>query len=161
MFTLSDIRDIALQIERNGESTYRRAAQSARAQKIAHLLLEMAEEERKHAKWFERIDMLSHFVAKDTRIEEMGRELLQKMVAQQTFSLDAARLAATQDVQELLDQSIEFENDTILFYQMLHSFLDDSETMAQLEHIIGEERAHIEKLKEIFCRTEAVGCPLK
>lgn len=159
MFTLSDIRDIALQIERNGENTYRFAAKSARASKIAHLLLEMAEEEKKHAKWFESIDVLVHFVAKDPRIEEMGRELLQKMMAQQTFSLDAARLATTQDVQELLDHSIEFENDTILFYQMLHSFLDDSITMAQLERIIGEEQAHIEKLKEIFCRTGAVGCP--
>jgi rubrerythrin len=159
MFTLSDIRDIALQIERNGENTYRHAAKCALTPKIAHLLSEIAEEEKKHAKWFESIDVLAHFVAKDPRIEAMGRELLQKMMAQQTFSLDAARLAATQDVQNLLDQSIEFENDTILFYQMLHSFLDDSRTMAQLERIIGEEQAHIEKLKEIFCRTEAVGCP--
>lgn len=159
MFTLSDIREIALQIEHNGESTYRRAAQSSRTPKIARLLSEMADEEQRHARWFERLDVSMHWDAKDPRIEQMGKDLLQKMMAQQTFSLDESRLAATREVQDLLDQAIEFENDTILFYQMLHGFMDDSATMAHLERIIDEEQAHIEKLKELFCRREAVGCP--
>jgi rubrerythrin len=161
MFSLSDIREIALQIERNGEITYRRAAQSSRTPRIARLLFEMADEEQKHARWFEHLDVSARPVAKDSRIEQMGRDLLQKMMSQQTFSLDESRLAETLEVQDLLDQAIEFENDTILFYQMLHSFIDDSATMAQLEKIIDEEQAHIEKLKALFCKREAVACPQK
>ena len=158
MFTLSDICEIALQIERNGESVYRRAAQDSRTAKIARLLTEMADEEQKHARWFEHLNGSMPLIAEDPRIEQMGKDLLQKMMIQQTFSLDESRLAATREVQELLDQAIEFENDTILFYQMLHSFMDDSAAMAQLELIIEEEQAHIKKLKELFCQREAVGC---
>ncbi len=161
MFTLSDIREIALQIERNGESVYRRAAQSSRTPKIARLLNEMADEEQKHARWFEHLNGALPLIAKDPRIEQMGKDLLQKMLVQQTFSLDESRLAATREAQDLLDQAVEFENDTILFYEMLHSFMDDSTTMAQLELIIEEEQAHIEKLKELFCRRESVGCTQK
>lgn len=159
MFTLSDIKEIALQIEQNGESVYRRAAKSSQIPKIAQLLSEMADEEKRHAHWFEHLNGAMPLGAKDQRIEQMGKELLQKMMGPQTFSLDESRLAATVEVQDLLAQAIEFENDTILFYQMLHSFMDDSATMAQLERIIEEEQAHVEKLKALFCRREGVGCP--
>ncbi len=161
MFTLSDIREIALQIEYNGESVYRRAAKNSRTPKIAKLLSEMADEEQRHAHWFERLSGAIPLAAEDRRIEQMGKDLLQKMVGQQAFSLDESRLATTIEAQDLLDQAIEFENDTILFYQMLHNFMDDSATMAQLERIIEEEQAHIEKLKSLFCRRERVGCPLE
>lgn len=155
MFTLVDIRNIAIQIEQNGEASYRHAAQNTNHSEIAKLFEMMAADEQKHAQWFERMAVAEKTIAKDAQIEEMGRELLQGMMAQQTFSLQRERLAAAVDVLDALRQSIEFENDTVLFYEMLHSFLDDSDTMRQIELIIEEERSHIAKLYEIIRMVES------
>ena len=44
MFTVADIRNIAIQIEYNGEATYRRAAELADDMLIVQALLWMADE---------------------------------------------------------------------------------------------------------------------
>jgi len=150
MFTFADIRDIAIQIERNGEAVYRRTAKNAQDLNVARMLEWLAEEEARHAQWFESLPLLRAFEPQDDQIHNLGRELLQGMMAQQTFSLDPARLSDASEINALLRDAIEFENDTILFYEMLYSFLDDSQTMHQLEQIIAEEGAHVAQLKEII-----------
>lgn len=149
MFTMKDICDIAIQIERNGEAAYRRASQNAADPQVARLLEIMADQERDHAHWFEHVNPACRMQPQDGQVAEMGRELLQNIMAQQTFSLDAQRLAGSADLCDVLQQSMEFENDTILFYEMLHGFLDDAHTMQQLERIIEEERAHIDQLENM------------
>lgn len=149
MFTLADICNIAIQIELNGEAAYRRAAQNSKYPDIISFFERMADEEKHHAEWFRNLSTATGPVDKDAQIEEMGRELLQNMMAHQTFSMDTQSLACADSMAAALQQSIEFENDTILFYEMLHSFLEDSNTMGHLEAIIAEEQSHIDKLKRI------------
>ncbi|RJQ75040.1 MAG: hypothetical protein C4519_16265 [Desulfobacteraceae bacterium] len=149
MFTLADIRFIAIQIERNGEAVYLKASQRAADPQVAGLLEHMAEQENAHARWFAQLDVGRPFTPKDRQIHDLGRDLLKSMMAQQTFSLDENRLSAATELKEVLNQSLELEEDTILFYEMLYSFLDHSETMLQLERIINEERSHIDQLNEM------------
>ncbi len=52
MFTIGDIRNIAIQIERNGEETYREASKVAKDSDVVEMLVWMADEEQRHAKWF-------------------------------------------------------------------------------------------------------------
>ncbi|MCJ8500544.1 ferritin-like domain-containing protein [Desulfatitalea alkaliphila] len=156
MFTKEDICDIAIQIERNGEAAYRRASREATDPEVARLLAAMADQERDHAHWFEHLDPACRADVPKSRLAAMGRELLQNIMAQQTFSLDPQRLADASDLAEVLAQSIEFENDTVLFYEMLHDFLDDQQVMTQLEGIIQEERNHIVQLKEMAAKVGAV-----
>lgn len=159
MFTLADICNIAIQIERNGEKTYREAAEKARNPEAAKLLEMLAEDEAKHAHWFQQMDGNQEIDDKDQGVARMGRELLQEMMAPHTFSLDKEALAAAEHPKDVLRQSIEFEHDTMLFYDMLYGFLDDHDTKRRLERIITEERAHIDKLKEIIaCHDETGSC---
>ena len=51
-------------------------------------------------------------------------------------------------MKKLIEVAIELENDTIIFYQMLHSFIEDSDTLKGLDEIIAEENKHIEMLRE-------------
>jgi rubrerythrin len=157
VFTLSDICDIAVQIERNGEKAYREAAERTKVPEVARLLEMLAEDEAKHLQWFEQM-VVSHPVEiKDLQIAQIGRELLQEMMAPQTFSLDKKEMAAADSPQTMLHQSIEFEKDTILFYEMLSGFLDDVNTKHQLDLIITEERSHIDKLNEILTLQDELG----
>ena len=45
---------------------------------------------------------------------------------------------------------IEFEKDSILFYEMLLPFIRDEDTLAQLYKIIAEEKNHIDQLRKLI-----------
>ena len=148
MFTIADICDIAVQIEHNGESAYRQASDQVGDPELARVLRWMADEERRHAKWFEGLRGMGHQAQGDyDQLEAMGRTLLNDMLENQTFSLELGNLTSERAVDGLILQSIEFEKDTILFYQMLRDFLDDSHAEQHLDLIIAEERQHVAMLE--------------
>jgi len=149
MFTVADIREIAIQIERNGEEAYRQAAEMAADPGLAEIFLRMAEEERRHAAWFESIQSDQPLTDEQMALEKMGRQLLQEMVADQTFSLERKRLQQSRDFSEMLSQSKVFEQDTILFYEFLQTMITDRETHRQLDTVIAEERRHFRQLGEM------------
>ena len=149
MFTLADIRNIAIQIERNGEETYRKAGKAARNPKIAKALDWMADEERRHAQWFETIRSTRPLTQEQQERESMGRILLQDMVKGNTFLLDQRELEHAETVMEIVVRSKALEQDTIIFYEFLLSFLDDDESIRKMEIIIGEERNHVRELERM------------
>ena len=53
-------------------------------------------------------------------------------------------------INDLIFTFIEFEEDSILFYEMLKPFIQDEDTLAQLDNIIVEENSHIERLREFI-----------
>ncbi len=146
MFTCEDICAIAVQIEKNGEATYRRAAERAGQPAMAELFLWMARDEQRHARFFAAMGGGRLDPAAASEADRLGRDLLQEMVRAQTFGLDADLLAASNDVEGFLSQSVAFEEDTILFYQFLADLVDDPEVRRQLAAIIDEERRHVEML---------------
>ena len=150
MYTLEDIRQIAIQIEQNGEQAYRSAAGRADHPEVAKVLNWMADEEHRHGKWFADMPTDARQTPSEyEEMEEIGRSLLKEMVENKTFTLDGDRLDSAAGVVEILAQSIEFEEDTILFYDMLKAFMDDRDGVAQLDLIIDEERAHVKVLMKL------------
>lgn len=149
MFTIGDIRNIAIQIERNGEETYRNAAKAAKDPEVAKVLNWMADEEGRHAKWFSNLQSSIPLTAEQQEIEAVGRTLLQDMIKGNNFLLDENELQNAKSVEEVVAKSITFELDTILFYEFLIDFLDDKEAIIQLKTIIEEERNHINQLEFI------------
>ena len=149
MFTIADIKDIAIQIEKNGEKSYREAARKASAPEIAEIFNWMADEEKRHAQWFETIHSDAELTEEQQEIEKMGRKLLQEMVEGQTFSLEQDELAKATSFQEMISSSMGFEKDTILFYEFLKGLISDESAVQQLEVIIAEEQNHFDRLEEL------------
>ena len=149
MFTVADIREIAVQIERNGEAAYRAAAEIIKDSAIRDIFIWMAEEEKHHAAFFSRIASAEPLSEEQQELEKMGRQLLQEMVADQTFSLDKEMLLKTTDFEEALTQAQLLEKDTIMFYEFLLNLVSDEEARLQLEQVIEEEKRHVEQLGEM------------
>jgi len=147
MFTIGDIRNIAIQIEKNGEETYRNASKAAKDPQVAEVLAWMADEEKRHAKWFSHLQSSKPLTKEQEEVEAVGRTLLQNMVKGNNFLLDEEELINAKNVEEVLARSKVFELDTILFYEFLIGFLDDQEAVEQLQRIIEEERNHIIQLE--------------
>ena len=159
MFTIADIRDIAVQIEENGEKAYRQASKEVDDPEIAKIFSWMADEEKRHAQWFASIQSKKELTEEQMAIEEMGRGLLKEMIADQTFSMDHKELKKVKSFHQMVRQSKSFEQDTILFYQFLKGLLDDDEASFQIEKIIAEEQNHFDQLSEMEGAGDGIYAP--
>ena len=154
MFTLTDICNIAIQIEQNGEAAYRRAAGLVHNPELAQTLRWLADEEKLHGELFAAISADRVLSAEEAELEAMGRALLQDIVSSQTFSLGQQQLVTAESMHDLLGQSIEFERDTIGFYQFIAGFLDDDESRSNLQGIIEQEQGHVRQLERILAQEQ-------
>jgi rubrerythrin len=80
----------------------------------------------------------------------MGKAILKGVMAEQAFSLQDVDFSKIEDREAVFKPAIEFEKDTILFYEMIQSFVDDQETLSLLAKIIEEENRHVQTLQEIM-----------
>ena len=150
MFTVNEILNMAIQIEKNGEDVYRRAIEKISDPALVSLLKWMADEEVKHAEWFAELKQEFEMHSKDLLVREISREFLNDLLGEQNFSLKDRDFSQVGQVNDLIDIFIEFEKDTILFYELLQPFIRDEDTLLQLQKIIAEERRHIELLQEFI-----------
>ena len=148
MFSAREIIDMAIKIERNGENYYRQAIAKVTDESLQSLFLFLADEEYEHARRFEAFKQRIKDSDEDRKLAEISGTMLQSVVGNQRFSLDDADLAELDSTEKLIGIAIEFEKDSILFYEMLQSFNEDPETLGQLTEIIAEENRHIEMLND-------------
>jgi rubrerythrin len=141
---------MAILLERNGEAVYRRAIKEVSKPGLASLLKWMADEEVKHAKWFSNMKNAFASGSQNPIGEEMSHELFKNLLDKQTFSLQDTDFSQVHRNSDLITIFIEFEKDTVLFYEMLEPFIEDEETLQQLKEIIAEENRHIERLQELL-----------
>ena len=152
MFTVNEILNMAIRIEQNGETAYRVAIEKISNPALISLLEWMADEEVKHAQWFANLKQEFERHSKNPLVQEISPDFLKDLLGEQNFSLKEREVSQVEQVNELIDIFIEFEKDTILFYEILQAFIQDEETLLQLQKIITEERHHIELLQEFIER---------
>jgi len=150
MFTLGEIIDLAIRIETNGQKAYRKAQKEVSDPSLAAMLGWLADEEAEHEKWFPRLKETMETTLEDAKMEEMGKSILQGVLGEQTFSIDGADFSRIEDMDSLLTLSVEFEKDTILFYEMLSAFIEDEKILNQLKQIIEEENRHVRFLEDFL-----------
>ena len=149
MFTLAEVYDLGIRIEKNGEKFYRDALEQAWSKPIADMLRLLAEEEVKHVDFFmRRMDSLKE-KRENPFLDEIGSSMLKDILGNQTFSLKEAEVSKIRTVEELVARAIEFEKDTILFYELVGSFMTDETSRSELKEIIEEEERHV-KLFESY-----------
>ena len=124
-FNLDEIFTIAVDIEKNGEKFYRRAAELATDQDIKKLLSDLADWENGHIKIFS--DM--HARVREAGIESLTWDpygevelYLQSVADRQIFTLDrdAAEFAEEHDsIKDILEFALDRERDSVVYYTSL------------------------------------------
>jgi rubrerythrin len=148
MFSLREVFDLAIQIEKNGEQYYRDAMEKVSSPSLKSMLEWLAEQETKHISWFSERKEKLDTQGDDLEMAEVGGSILQGILGDQSFSLKEANLSEIGGVEALIQLAVEFEKDSILFYEMIGSFIEDSETSEKLNEIIEEENRHIQLLED-------------
>jgi rubrerythrin len=150
MFTLGEIIDLAVRIETNGQKAYRKAQGQVTDPALASMLGWLADEEAEHEKWFPNLKQGVKETGEDPKLEEMAKGVLQGVLGDQAFSIDEADFSKVEDLNQLLELSVEFEKDTILFYEMISAFIQDEQTLNRLSRIIEEENRHVRTLQDFL-----------
>lgn len=149
MFTAVELLKMAVRIEENGEKFYLKAMEIQKDPELREMLRELAGDEARHAQWFEamRERLSREGEAEDRWVQEVSGDLLQSMIGDQTFSLKEVDPADLDSAEKILEAALEFEKDSILFYDMLRGFMDEGESARALQEIISEEELHAEILE--------------
>ncbi len=159
MFTKNDLLDIAVKMEENGKAVYDRARGEIKNKELKSLLEWMGQEEEGHQKWFLQQKETQAGKPDEKDFSTILPDVLQEMMGENTLSLDDVTFSEITHTTQMLKIFIEFENDTLLFYEFLETFLQDKDALGGLEKIIQEERAHVEKLNEMVRAIEAHSIP--
>ena len=144
MFTLNDLFDIAIKMEKNGKAVYRRAMEKTTDKSLLDLLEWMAKEEDSHSQWFLNQKQLLPQANDD--LDVMIPDIIHEMMGDNSLSLDEVDFGMIHTPAQMLKTFVIFENDTILFYEFLETFIDSEAALQGLNQIVEEEKAHIEKL---------------
>ena len=147
MFSINEIIDLAVQIEQNGEKLLQAAQKEVSEPELVSLLQWMENEERQHVEWFSQLRPTPKESTVMSHLEEMGKNLLKEMLGDQSFSLGDTDFSKLENIKELITTMMEFEKDTVLFYQLIRSAVTDQETLTLLDRIVSEENRHAERLK--------------
>jgi rubrerythrin len=114
----------------------------------------LADDEAEHEKWFTKLKQNVNEKIEDPKFEEMGREILGGVLGEHAFSMEEADFSSLKDIKDVLELSLEFEKDTLVFYEMLEEFVEDEKVLSGIAKIIKEENRHIAYLQEFLEKGE-------
>lgn len=148
MFSATELLDMAIKLEKNGEAVYREAIGKVAKPEFVTLLEWMADEEVKHADFFSDLKHKLETGSEHPFMEEMSRELFDDLLGDKNFSLKEIDFSAIEKSDDLINIFIEFEKDSVIFYKVIEPFVEDSVAREHLRKIIEEEYRHIKHLQE-------------
>ncbi len=150
MFTMDDLLEIAIKMEENAGSVYIRAAEKINHKELKSMLTWMAGQETSHVLWFADLKNKFSLEIDEADLKEMAPQALQDMIGEKTLSLEDVDFNKIKTVSKLLETFIYFENDTIMFYELLKMFIQEEKVLKGLKQIILEEKKHIKELKTMM-----------
>lgn len=146
-FDASEILEMAIEIERNGQKFYKKAAQIVKDSKTKQFMFDVADMEVQHEKTFRQ--MKETLSRKEIKVFDPDNEAslyLQAMADGNVFDLKAdlsSKLTAGQSIDEIFKLAIQAEKDSIIYYIGLEDYVEDETDKKKVDEIIEEERGHI------------------
>lgn len=154
-YTVNEIIESAIQIEKNGYRFYdRAAARDDLSPKTRELLAWLRDQETEHEKTFASLrgtfEKMEMYAMKDW---EGIADFIKSNAESHVFNdADAAiRLAVeAKDEDEILRNAVNFEKDTILFFTSFQKDMLDPEAKKVIRRIIDEEATHVVRLRKMI-----------
>ena len=149
-FKASDVYEVAVQIESNGEKLYRHAVEVTDDSKMKEVFNYLADEEVKHQKLFEGLaKKVEHYQPPESYAGEYYayvRAYSEGIVfTPESMKKEMAKVKGADDAVEF---GIQREIESILYYLEMRNFVPESQR-ADVDGIIEEERRHYLKLIDL------------
>ena len=141
---------IAVEMERRGESFYRRAARVSRSEDTIAMLNSLADDERRHQAEFERLYRVEAEAGmSDKAYDDETNAYLTAIAAEVVFpgGLMALKNEGFDNPAAVLNNAIASEKDSILFYSEMQNRTSDEHVKTVFAEIIRQERGHMFRLQ--------------
>jgi rubrerythrin len=150
VFKFSEVLEIAVQIEQNGEKLYRHAATLTDDGGLKSLFTSLADEEVKHKRTFEGMLAKAEEYHAPERYAGEYCNYLRAYAQGIVFSPESvdSELGSIADVEGALEFGIQREIESILYYIEAKNFVPESQR-GEIDRIIDEERRHYLKLLDL------------
>ena len=126
----SEIFDLAIQVEENGERFYRYALSRVREDSLKNLLGWLADQELQHRSAFLEIkEKIGDETKPAPSVSSLSRQVLRGAMGRHAFSLDELRIDSIQEEKEILRAAVHFEEDAILFFEFIAAFVSDPDAL--------------------------------
>ena len=150
MISAHTVLQWAMEIERNGEAFYQTVAASSRDREVRALLQDLAHQEGRHYRTFERM-MNNVPEVDDAESAANYRAFLEAALSEALTGsekgLERARAAETEE--QAIQAAMRFEKDTLLFFYELAEAVPASQKNA-VRAVIDEERDHLRQLTRML-----------
>jgi rubrerythrin len=148
-FNADEVFEMGMDIEKNGEAYYRKAAELAKDPEVKKIFEQLMHAETEHFKTFKRLR--EKLPAGDTAPlvsdpEDQGYLYLDALVKSRLFSTvrEAESVAAKIGGPiEVLHGALTFEKDTILFFTEMQGSTREDLGRSEIGRLIDEERTHV------------------
>ncbi len=153
-FSADEVFKMGMDVEKNGEAYYNRAAELAKDPQIKETFAYLAGEEQKHWEKFKELrESLPPKFSLPTVGDPEGLEslYLDALVKSHLFSneREAEEVASkVEDEIEALRAALTFEKDTILFFQAMRSMTREDLGQDKIDMLIKEEHKHVIRISE-------------
>lgn len=141
---------IAVEMEKRGESFYRRAAKVSRSADTVSMLISLADDEQRHQAEFERLYRTAAETGmSDQAYDDETNAYLTAIAAEVVFprGLMGLKDAGFENPAAVLTHAIASEKDSILFYSEMQDRTPDAQAAAIFAEIIRQEKGHMFRLQ--------------
>ena len=145
-FNADEIFEIAEQMERNGESFYKNAAEAVDDSNHQQLLIKLAEMEVEHGKLFNAMRSELTGAEKTATIFDPEGESVKYLRALADTRVFFQKEIDLSSMEMILKAAIEAEKDSIVFYLGIRDAVPEKLGKGRIDSIIKEEMGHIRLL---------------
>ncbi len=156
-FSLNEVVELAVQIERNGYAFYNEALKRKDLTPDAHALLtELRDQELNHEKIFSHLrDEQDMTILEQSPDWELVGYYMKAMVDSRIYNSPEAAIRhvnAAKGFIDILLYAIAFEKDTLLFFYTIYDNITIDKSRKIIHEIINEEISHVVRLTEYHAK---------
>jgi rubrerythrin len=148
-FTIQEIVEIAIEIEKNGEVFYRTLSESSSTATVRDLFKNLSEAEKKHkAKFEEILKSVGGYQISEIYYADEYMGYMKAIADEQVFKKDVSVINVAKGVKspkEAIELAIDFEKDSIIFLHEMQDIIDEDEKDT-VKKLLNEERDHLRRL---------------
>jgi rubrerythrin len=153
-FSADEVFEMGMDVERNGEAYYRKAAELTKNAHIKAIFIDLMKQEQQHYIVFKNLkDKLPPRASLPTVADPDSEEYLylDALVKSRLFNNvhEAETLASkVGSALEALKAALNFEKDTVLFFQTMKSMTDERLGRSEIDWLIEQEHNHIVRISK-------------
>jgi len=151
LFSIDEIAEMALEIERLGAAFYEEALDHVKSEAVRDLFALLREEEEAHEEQFEEVIRSLREAPEGPALDAEWTEYVRALTESRVFPNQAAVQAAVAGITDeasALHLALQFERETILFFHEMKTAVS-AEAIPILDALIEEERGHVRRLSQL------------